>query len=532
MPIRSTFAGLNTVVRGLNTNKVALDTVGHNISNASTSGYSRQSVNQAAMAPSATYSTFGKVYIGNGNDALSITRARDIYADKQFWKDSADKAYYTDQAKNYDKIEAIFDDSGDSGIVNAMQKFYQAWSDLSTTASTSSSRTAVVEQGKVLSDRMKTAATQVKDQITSEYNEMQIAVDGVNTLTAQIASLNQSIMFAETAGATANDLRDERDLLVDELSEYVNINVYEDGDTHMYTVVSNGASLVNGISTLTLKMDGPVNNPTYGVNEYNIMIKETDTAFMPQSGTLQALKDAIAEDKGYVDALANMSTFLLTTFNDLHKTGYGTSSVTTDDIDKANGLTEAEYGKGEQINFYGGDGKTYKLVNTGEGKYAVIQNEGKADEKTLTGLEIIQALTVNGKLAETDGERYVATRQAGNGTADGSLAVELSCLINQGDTSRKEGECAISINSLQNYYNKTMTALGVNAEACDNNVKAQEDILEQVKTWRDSVSGVNWDEELSNMIMFQQGYMACSRCINTLDEMLDKLINSTGMVGR
>ena len=86
--------------------------------------------------------------------------------------------------------------------------------------------------------------------------------------------------------------------------------------------------------------------------------------------------------------------------------------------------------------------------------------------------------------------------------------------------------------SLEAYYNQRMTALGSDAETMDSKVKAQDEVLIQVDEWRKSVSAVNWNEELTNMIMFQQGYSACSRCLTTMDEMLDRLINSTGTVGR
>ncbi len=77
-----------------------------------------------------------------------------------------------------------------------------------------------------------------------------------------------------------------------------------------------------------------------------------------------------------------------------------------------------------------------------------------------------------------------------------------------------------------------MTALGSAAETMDSKVEAQDEVMVQVQEWRQSTAGVNWNEELTNMIMFQQGYSACSRCLTTMDEMLDRLINSTGMVGR
>ena len=88
MAVRSTFAGLNTMYRGVSTNRLSLETVGHNMTNASAPGYSRQRVNQAATMADEVYTTAGQQYVGTGTDALSIKRARDIYADKQFWREN------------------------------------------------------------------------------------------------------------------------------------------------------------------------------------------------------------------------------------------------------------------------------------------------------------------------------------------------------------------------------------------------------------------------------------------------------------
>ena len=77
-----------------------------------------------------------------------------------------------------------------------------------------------------------------------------------------------------------------------------------------------------------------------------------------------------------------------------------------------------------------------------------------------------------------------------------------------------------------------MTKLGIDAETMDIKVEIQDDVMTQVENWRASEMGVDWNEELTNMIRFQKGFAACARCLTAMDEMLDRLVNSTGMVGR
>ena len=557
--MRSTFSGLNTMVRGISGNQLSLDTVGHNITNASTTGYSRQSVNLAATRAQATSSIYGDVLVGTGVDSTSITRARNTYADKQFWSETATQNYYKTKQTNYDKVEAVFDDSDNTGIQNTLKEFYSSWSSLSTSASTSSNRISVISKAQSFIDSVQTAAKQLQNQVTSNYDELSSGITKINNLTSQITQLNQNIMTTEANGASANDLRDQRDNLVDTLSTYTNLNVYEDSNG-MYSVVSNGVSLVNGVNKLTLKLSDPIENSTYGVNDYNIEIKEAGTTFMPTNGILKSLQDTIAEDKTYIDGLANISATMMTTFNAQHQQGAGIDSAAT-----------------SGLNFFGSNDMTYTwdatnnaVVATATTKsqtssttdgvttYTLTKTLDSSNTTSLKGINIINAMTVATELTASDGQNLIAARTTSgtagtpttpgtkpttkttftsstmNGTADGTNAVNISALFNmdQSNTVDKTTTRAIGEVSINNYY-KTMTSkLGSDSESMDDKASSQDDLITQITNWRSSTSGVDWNEELTNMIKFQQGYSACSRCLTTMDEMLDKLVNSTGTVGR
>ena len=606
--MRSTFAGLNTMVMGININQLSENTVGHNISNANTEGYSRQKVNAAAVRAQKESSIYGQVMVGRGVDSMSLTRARDIYADRQYWNENSTSEYQLSRQKEYDKIEAVFNDTTNEGVQSGIQDFYKAWSALSTSASDSSARITVVEKAKVLADRIHTAAQQMQNQIDMNYADMKLNLTKINDYTDQMVSLNYQIMANEATGAMANDLRDQRDLLVDELSGYINLNVYEN-EKGMYTIVSDGISLVNGLNKLTLEMSDPLadkdaqgnttneksdfnNGVEYGVNDYKIMIKESGIEFTTTNGKIKAQKDQIREDKNYIDYLANMSGFLLTTFNEQHQAGAGIDSTPT--TATYNGTTLMKHTGSSGVNFYGKDEVLYnwEIANKNtnpptparikadtytsrsdwhlnivgstpntDGTYSVktkIDTTGASTPTTdyLTGIQIIETLNVNAELTKENGQNLVAARTFGvmldsngkltgnyevNGTGDGTNATDLSALCNmQADktklytsgTNPAVDDRAIGSISLEAYYNQRMTALGSAAETMDSKVEAQDEVMVQVQEWRQSTAGVNWNEELTNMIMFQQGYSACSRCLTTMDEMLDRLINSTGMVGR
>lgn len=582
--MRSTFSGLNTMVRGVFANQLSLDTVGHNITNAATEGYSRQSVNLAATRAQEVPSLYGGAVVGTGVDTMSILRARNVYADKQYWAETSTHEYYKNQQVNYDKLEAIFDDSDDTGIKAAMDAFYRAWSDLSTNASTDSNRVTVIEKGNIFIDKIDTAASQLQDQINAQYDDMRVHLSTINDINDQIVELNKNIMGAEAVGAQANDLRDQRDLLVDKLSTYMNINVYED-DKGMYTVVSNGISMINGVNKLTLEMSDPYTNTDYGINDYTIMIKESGVAFVPQNGSLKAQIDTIAEDKGYIDKLADMAAFMMTTFNAMHQQGAGIDGTDGNigDYDNVTAYTGPTYG----INFFGDNNTTYvwddtnrcvvateytndtisrSLSNpTSETDTPVVTISGTVNSTTnLKGINIINAMQINTKLTAAGGTSLVAARSLSveavttdtgaydgtyrvmaNGSKDGTNAVNISSLFNLAasnvsttsiisydGTVVNMDDRAIGDIALNAYYQSAMSQLGTDAASTDTKESAQEDLITQIVNWRSSTSGVDWNEELTNMIMFQKGYSACSRCLTTMDEMLDRLINNTGTVGR
>ena len=580
--MRSTFAGLNTMVRGIQNNQLSLDTTGHNITNASTEGYSRQRVDSAATNYQERPALYGGVYVGGGVDVVALNRARNIYADKQYWSENSAQNLYKTYKTNYDKVQTIFNDAKKSGVLNAMQQFYSSWVNLSDHASDAASRTAVIAKGNNLVDRIKTCAKQLQSQIAAQYDEIGIQLGKLNNLTKEIAELNKNIMLAETNGGKANDLRDQRDLLVDKLSEITNVNVYEEANGQ-YTVVSNGMSLVQRESSLTLELSPPINNEQYGISDFSIRVVEAGgIGYVPQSGILKALSDTIVQDKGHIDQLADISATLLTTFNDVHKQGVGIDKEETSWLNffgqnKFKSLTGTTYDQ-MQYTWHVDPLTDERYMEAAGASRTVTKTAGPPAQTTvatsvtgspdrLKSMQIINALKVSDELTAPGGQNLVAARQVVNkntgarvvptlsgtssnftynddwvnGTADGTIAVELSKLFNvdqataanpKGSMNPRNTDRAISTVSINQYYNGMMSKLGADAENIDRTLKQQDDLMTQIEQWRQSTSGVDWNEELTNMLKFQTGYGACSRVLTSMDEMLDKLINGTGMVGR
>lgn len=507
--MRSTFAGLNTMVRGLVTSQLQLDTVGHNITNTDTDGYSRQTVNTAATASQTIYGFYGSLQVGTGVNAESITRARDTYADKQYWQENSTTEYATAKQTAYGTIESIFDETDDSGLGTILSNFATAWSTLANGASTDSNRTNVVSCGTELATKINDDVSQLQDLISTNNTAIELNVESVNQYTSSIAALNKQIVQTEATGGSANDLRDSRDLLVDKLSALVNVNVTEKANGS-YSITSSGNTLVDEDSYTELATT-TTSNSNYGVQDVTVVIKTTGTALNATDGKLKGLQDATTEAKSYIDDLGTMSAYLLTTFNTAHKAGYGLNDETGH-------------------NFFGTDGTDYSSLayNSATGTWQMTVSSVTTDVN-LT--DVFNALETNSIFDESGGNSYVAAKDAAgtstSTTADGDNATTLCNLIGSTKDSTLLGGA-----TLEGYYTSTLTALGVDSAAVDRQVSTQTTIMTQVTDTRESTAGVNSSEELTNMIKFQQAYSASSRCLTTMDEMLDKLINSTGVVGR
>ena len=284
----SAFSGLNIAVRGLMAQQMALNTVGHNISNANTAGYSRQSVGIVNSLPETFAGPYGNLQIGTGVDTQSVTRARDEFMDQQYWKENTSLGYAQTQEDLMSQIEGVFTVSSDTGMQKVLDNFWSAWQTLGSNASDDSTRNLVLQRGTELVNTIQQAASNLKDQVTSINTDLKLNVQTVNRIADDILALNQKITMAEVnSPGSANDLRDRRDLLVDELSEYVPVQVVEDRRGN-YIIQSSNVTLVDAGRTTKLTTDRRI-DPDYGYETQAIQANGQDVEF--SGGSLQGLVD-------------------------------------------------------------------------------------------------------------------------------------------------------------------------------------------------------------------------------------------------
>lgn len=493
----STFGGLNIVGRGLAAQQVSLETVGHNIANANTVGYSRQNVNLVTTNPQSGYGANGTYQTGTGVNISSITRARDTFVDKQMWKESSSLGYGQTMEYSLGKIEGVFQEPSDTGLQTVLNQFWTSLQTLSTNASDEGARTMVQQRGVEVVNAVKYASQQLQDLATDINSTLDVKVNSINQITNEISSLNRQIVNVETGGTDhANDLRDRRDTLVDQLSTLANVTVTEDKAGN-YNIQTSGIPLVDGVNAQKLST-ASTKDPIYDYLVKNVVIDGGNQIVNFTNGEMKGLLDGRDSSqsgvRGYLDQLNTISQFLLQDFNDVHKAGVGTDGIA---------------GR----NFFGVATTNYTTwtPTTGSGGW-------------ISELQVNPLITdPNSGLAKIAAKTNTAIPQ-GNGSGDNAVLL--------GNMLKTKVSPTLGNASLDSYYSSLIGALGVQSQDAQRQTDNEKTLIAQITNWRESTSGVNMDEEMTNMVKFQKGYNAAARVLTTMDEMLDKLINSTGTVGR
>ncbi len=254
----STFFGLNIGKSGLYAYKSAMDTTAHNIANTETEGYTRQVMGQRASKAIQVNSTYGMA--GTGVTVTGVTQQRDDYYDMKYWKTNTIYGEYSGKTHYMTEIENYFNDINTDGFTKTYNKLNDSLQELQKNPSSLTVRTQVANYTKGLTEYFNSLSNNLLS-IQQECNfEIKNQVDKINSKAQQIAALTQQINTLEANAGKANDLRDQRTLLVDQLSEIANVSVSENvigaasAGVTSYTVKLNGAPLVDGNSYNTLKV--------------------------------------------------------------------------------------------------------------------------------------------------------------------------------------------------------------------------------------------------------------------------------------
>ncbi len=300
----STFGGLELGRSALNAFRLGMQTVGHNISNMNTEGYSRQRVNYTTVTPE---NIIGVGQVGQGMTISSIERIRDEFLDFQFRDNQATLGYWEKINDLYDSIQNYISEPSSSGVRSAMDTFFTNMQTLQEKPEDTSARQALVTSANSLGSMLGNLIDSFNTYNESINLELQQSVDDANSMLHDIAALNKEIYEAETLGQNANDLRDSRDVLIDKLSKMMDISYNEpkeyNGVKGEFFLSVNGRVLVQGTNVRELKAHAFMwDNQVY----YDVQVAENEFDIVENPNIAEAL--ATGAEGSYqltVDRIAN-----------------------------------------------------------------------------------------------------------------------------------------------------------------------------------------------------------------------------------
>jgi flagellar hook-associated protein 1 FlgK len=452
---------LNIGESALLTQQRAIDITGNNIANVNTPGYSRQRLtikqNSPIRADNLTMST------GVTADP-KIQRFYDQFITAQLNGETESLGRWDAQKQALEKVQLMFDESGDNGLGTALDDFFNAWQDLSNNPSGVAERTSLVSAGQYLASTFNETynnLSTLRDDIDTHVVNV---VSDVNDMAVQIAELNRKVTQVEVNGYNANDFRDERDQLVQNLSKLVDIQSFEDDKGNINVMVGNGKPLVDGVSTwqLTTADSGGVQD---------VMWRGSDGTTVDITGQLSG-----GELKGWIDSRDTQINDYMTqldTLADTIRTGVNGLHTTGIDLNGTAG-----------VDFFTGTGAVDLAVNS-----SIV--------------------------ADTD---LIAAAIVGEGLPGGnSIAIAIGNLQSAGTMTGGS--------TYNEYYSALVGKVGADVQTADFNYSHQSTMVQNLDNYRQEVSGVSLDEEMVNLVQFQQAYNAAAKLITTANDMMDSLMS-------
>ncbi len=624
--MQSTFAGIEIGKRGLMAHNQGLTTIGHNLTNAATEGYSRQRVELGTMEP--LYApqlnreeTPGQ--IGQGVVAIRIERMRDELLDKRIVAQQGGLGYWDSRDKYLKLLEMIHNEPTEVSTRTQMDKFWDGWQELSLHPSELAPREAVVQRGRTLIDSIHEQYRRLSTTRDMVQEDIEISAAQVNDLSRQIAALNEEIVKSEAMGDNPNDLYDRRDLLVEKMGKIIPVSV-DRRDPDEFMVHIDGHILVQGKIARGFTMSTGAESGGYP----RVLWADTGSEAIIKSGSLGAMLEM--RDVDIKEEIASLDTMTLTftdLVNEVHRSAYGLNGKTGVDfftelpsvnniagnydrngdgaydhsyvyrltggnaldaqeqlglsgvvrLSGPKGLIDVEYRPPDpvgdlvrRINDSGAD-VTARLTSTGALQLrAKTSSDGENPDFVIRHVEDSgEFLSGYAGLLSRSGEEgaytwdkadAVTSLRGGVDYAVAPLAhpsgwIEVSQAVSSDLTSvaagfgsngrpaeSGDGSAAIAMARLRtapvmvgsqktfdDYFADAVANVGLKGERAGRMAETQSRIVKNLTDTRQSISGVNVDEELSNMIKFQHGYAAAAKFIAQMDSMLDTIINRMGI---
>lgn len=472
------FGSLNTSTSGLRAQQIGLEITGHNLANSNTVGYSRQRVNTSAAMPQ-SYAGIGQ--IGTGVVIDNIVRITDEFVNTQLQNEEASYYRFQEVSDLIGQLEGMFNEPSDSGISHQLSEFFTAWKDVAANPESTTSKSLVISQSETLIETITHTANNMQKLASDTVSEVDKEVLDFNNTVEQLEALNNQIFNATVKGEHPNDLYDKQDLLVGKLKNIGGVEVTKDQYGRSF-VKLDGEDVLTANEMHELKVDFDESD-----NTFNFTVGENDTSVEIKTGRVKGLQEA---HEVITTKIADMETFVT-------KVASAVNTIYSDGNDKNNSF--------------------FKFDTD----------------------DILGTIKINQELIDDPSKLQIAGDLEKNASGDGARAKAISNLKdvllsnNPDEWVYNENDMVFENNDsgskIFDSFNEIVTDIGIIKQRADNMTENQADLAALLSQRQASVSGVDLNEEITNMIQFQSAFQANARVISTVSEMLDTLINRMGV---
>jgi len=404
--------------------------------------------------------------IGTGVELGSVQRARDGVLDRSVRDQTSLAAGFQQRFQSLQPIEDVIAEPTNAGLSATLDAYWSAWGDLSNDPTSSGARVQVQQAGRAVTDVFRRLDRGFTEATATGVETMQVQVRELNQITSEIASINQRIVDFEASGNPANNLRDQRDLLTDKLAELLPVNVVlrSDGSTGVYL---DGTSIVDGAVSRPVTLAS-----VSGV--YQLQLTSGVQVTTGPSGTLGATLDLVNNEIPVLrQSIDDLASAFVGSINALHQTGTNPSGNTG-------------------VDFFDPAGTTARTIALSA---AVLGDPQEISAGTPDGTGQYQA-------------------------GQNDIALGMSQM-------RDAAQAALGGQTLSGFYSDFVVDVGIAVSGARGSFQAYDTARLQAESRRTEISGVSIDEELIDLMRFQQAFEAAARLVNTADEMMQTVL---GMV--
>lgn len=514
----SSISSLYKMTSGLVAGQKGLQITAHNLSNVNTKGFSRQQVLQSDNS----YLNVGVGKIGMGVKLDEIRQIRDELADFRYRRESSVLNYYSTASSAVSEIESILDEPNGTSLSESLNDFWGQTQKLATSPSGVEERLSFIQTADVLAKKINHIYDSMCDYQDNLNQQVIDMTKKINGLLDNIYKANEQVVRAEINGSNANDIRDQRNNLLDDLSQCLEITYFEDKDGNVI-VKSEGMSLVEDKFVTKLELKQTISKSSFvkpvwsntGEDLYDLSVdsnagKENDT------GQLKAL--LLMRGDNYASNKTSWNEIALNDKISVDSEGNGflipklQKKLGTFVEDLVNLINKAFDGDG--IGTHAGE----------KGVQVIVSIDGTGDLRPGN-------IKINSELLSDGGYNKLGTVPTGtNDVSDNSLINEFlndwtkpkEWYTNSTETSKPNQKTT----TLCDYYAEFVAELGTQGSLYKAKAEEQNTMVTDIDNLRMAMAGVSEDEELTNMLTYQHAYNASARIINVLDGMLETLLTA------